>query len=395
MRPRDDARERLLAALLRLARRHQDERGGAVVDAGGVARRHRAFLVEGRPQLADRVESGAVLGIFVGVDDDVALARLDRDRDDLILELAGLLRGLGLVLRFDREVVLLLARDLILLGDVLRRVAHVVAVEGIPQAVLDHGVDHVEVAHLHAVAQMGAMRGHAHGFLAARDDDVGIAVEDRLVAERDGAQARAAQLVDAPSGALDRNAGADRRLARGVLALPGAQDLAQDDFRDLAAFDAGPLERGLDGDLSEVMGGQRGERPVEGADCCARRRDDDDVVLHHKAPLFRDARSGRNIRCPVGSWSRARRAAPPAVVRILIACPTRPVSMGPKGHMGAAKSLIHVTPRMVPLPRTPVRKRIARGAETAYFERSSGMRRAAGVGRGQAGTTWPLPDSRS
>ncbi len=49
----------------------------------------------------------AVLRIFVGIHDDVALARLDGDRDDLVLELAGLLRGLRLVLRGDRELVLL------------------------------------------------------------------------------------------------------------------------------------------------------------------------------------------------------------------------------------------------------------------------------------------------
>jgi hypothetical protein len=36
------------------------------------------------------------------------------------------------------ELVLLLAGDLPLSGDVLRRVAHVIAVEGLPQAVLDH-----------------------------------------------------------------------------------------------------------------------------------------------------------------------------------------------------------------------------------------------------------------
>ena len=94
------------------------------------------------------------LGIFVGVDHDVALAGLDRDRRDLVLEVAGLLRGLGLVLRGDREFVLLRAGDLPLLGDVLGGVAHVVAVEGVPQAVLDHGVDQFEGAHLHAVAQM-------------------------------------------------------------------------------------------------------------------------------------------------------------------------------------------------------------------------------------------------
>ena len=34
----------------------------------------RAFLVEGRAQLGDRLERGAGLGIFVGVDHDVALA---------------------------------------------------------------------------------------------------------------------------------------------------------------------------------------------------------------------------------------------------------------------------------------------------------------------------------
>ena len=109
--------------------------------------------------------------IFVGVDDHVALAGLDGHRRDLVLEFAGLLRGFRLVLRGDRELVLLLARDLPLLGDVLGGGAHVIAVEGVPQAVLDHGVDHFERAHLHAVAQMRAVRRHAHGFLAAGDHD--------------------------------------------------------------------------------------------------------------------------------------------------------------------------------------------------------------------------------
>ena len=132
-----------------------------------------------------------------------------------------------------------------------------IAVEGIPQAVLDHGVDHLEVAHLHAVAQMRAVRRHAHQFLAAGDDDLGVAVDDLLIAERDRAQARAAELVDAPGRALDRDAGCDRGLPRRVLALAGGQDLAQDDFRDLAGLDAGALHRRLDRDLAEIMGGQR------------------------------------------------------------------------------------------------------------------------------------------
>ena len=64
----------------------------------------------------------------------------DRDGDDLVLEAAVLLRGLGLVLRGGGELVLLLAGELPALGHVLGGGAHVVAVEGVHQAVLEHGV---------------------------------------------------------------------------------------------------------------------------------------------------------------------------------------------------------------------------------------------------------------
>ena len=63
------------------------------------------------------------------------------------------------------------------------------------------------------------MRSHAHGFLAAGDNDLGITVEQRLIAERNRAQARAAELVDAPGRAFHRDAGGDRGLAGRVLAL--------------------------------------------------------------------------------------------------------------------------------------------------------------------------------
>src|SRR3546814_18080395 len=72
-----------------------------------------------------------------------------------------------------------LAGDLELLGDILRRGAHVVTVEGIPQAIADHGVDEAEVAHLLASPQIGGMGRLAHAFLAAGDDDAAVAVDDR------------------------------------------------------------------------------------------------------------------------------------------------------------------------------------------------------------------------
>jgi hypothetical protein len=129
-----------------------------------------------------------VLGVFVGVDDRVAAPRCDGDRHDLILEAAFLLGGFRFCLRTGGELILLLAGDLPALRHVLGGVAHVIAVEGVPQPVLDHRVDHLGIAHPDAVAQMDAVRRQAHAFLAAGDDDPGVAVADRLEAERDGAQ---------------------------------------------------------------------------------------------------------------------------------------------------------------------------------------------------------------
>ena len=126
------------------------------------------------------------------------LRRLDRHRHDLVLEPARLLRRLGLVLRGDRELVLLAAGDLELAGDVLGGDAHVIAVEGVPQAVLDHGVDHREVAHLHAAAQMRAVRRHRHRFLPAGDDDLGVAGGDLLHAEGDRREARSRRAGSRP-----------------------------------------------------------------------------------------------------------------------------------------------------------------------------------------------------
>ena len=134
-------------------------------------------------------------------------------------------------------------------------------------------------------------------------------LQDRLIAERHRAQARAAQLVDAPGRALDRNAGGDRGLPRRVLALPGGEDLAHDDFGDAAAFDAGALERGLDRGLAELVRRQIGEGAVEGPDRRARGADNDDVVLHSElswlcgsASLFGSAaslrRSARRVNKP-------------------------------------------------------------------------------------------------
>jgi hypothetical protein len=174
-------------------------------------------LVKAGRSFCHRFHRGAVADVFVAVDDDVALAALDRDGRDLVGELAGLLRGLGLVLAADGEFVLHVAGDLPLLGHVLGGLAHVVAVEGVPQTVADHRVDVFQVAHLLALPQRRGMGAHRHVFLPAGDDDVGVAQHDVLGAQRHGTKARAADLVDAPGRAFLRQACVDMRLTRRVL----------------------------------------------------------------------------------------------------------------------------------------------------------------------------------
>ena len=173
-------------------------RGGAVVEARRIARGHAAGLVERGPQAGQRFGAGLLVDELVGREHDrVALLLRDRDRHDLVLEAAGFLRGGGLLLRGQRERVLLLARDAVLLGHVLGRDAHVVLVVHVPQAVGDHRVDQLPVAHALAVARVVQhVRRQAHALLAAGDHDLAVAVADRLRGQHHGLQARAAHLVD-------------------------------------------------------------------------------------------------------------------------------------------------------------------------------------------------------
>ena len=109
MRPRHDARERRLAALGGLARRSSAPRAAApslmpealaavTVPSLSKAGRSLAIAVERRRRAFGYSSVSTTMS---------PLRRLDGDRNDLVLELAGLLRGLGLVLRGDRELVLL------------------------------------------------------------------------------------------------------------------------------------------------------------------------------------------------------------------------------------------------------------------------------------------------
>ena len=66
--------------------------------------------------------------------------------NDLRFDVAGVHRAHGALVAFERELVLLLARDFVFFGDEFGGHAHVEVVVNVPQSVVNHGVDDFGVA---------------------------------------------------------------------------------------------------------------------------------------------------------------------------------------------------------------------------------------------------------
>ncbi len=109
------------------------------------------------------------------------------------------------------------------------------------------------------------VRRVAHAFLAAGDDDVGAARGQQVVAEHGGLQARSAHFVDGGATDAQRQARAERGLARRGLALARLQHVAHDDFFDQLGLDARAFDGGLDGDRTQFVRGQAGQRAQHAA----------------------------------------------------------------------------------------------------------------------------------
>ena len=131
-----------------------------------------------RSQRGELLEGGLGTGVLVAVDDDVGLAAATRDgdRDELVGEPAGLVGGAGPLLGADRELVLLLARDVVLAAQVLGRLEHaagdrvVLAAGGLAGA--DQAVHQLDAAAADAGAQAeGVVLDVGHRLDAAGDDD--------------------------------------------------------------------------------------------------------------------------------------------------------------------------------------------------------------------------------
>ncbi len=136
---------------------------------------------------------------------------------------------------------------------------------------------------------------HAHRFWPPATTISLSPFDDRPIAERDRAQARAAELVDAPGRAFHRDAGAHRGLAGRVLACaravriwPMMTSLTREPST------PAPLKRAENSDACRVHGRAVGKSPVEGAD---RRTggayDDDDRPSSENSSGGRNAQAGR------------------------------------------------------------------------------------------------------
>ena len=178
------------AALLGGRALHQHHGGGAIVDAGRIARGHRAVLPEHRPQLRQILGSRIGAHVLVGVEHRLAPPRLQLDRQDLLREAALRDRARRAAVRFDRQRILVAPRDLVALGQVLGGLAHVDVVERIVQRG-QHHVDHRRIAHARAPAHaLRQIRRAAHALRAAAHGDIGIAEHDGLRRRHDRLQAR-------------------------------------------------------------------------------------------------------------------------------------------------------------------------------------------------------------
>ena len=187
----------------------------------------------------------------------LAVAIAQRHRRQLFLQASGLVGGVGALLRAQRELVLHLARDALLLGIELGGVGHVQAAIAVEQR---HHERVFQLAFAQADAPAHAanhVRRLRHRFHAAGQHDLRLAELNHLRGGDDRLHARAAQAIDGERRNLDGNAGLQRDVARAVDGVARSLlRVADDDVIDFAGLDAGALHGFRGGDGAQFHGGE-------------------------------------------------------------------------------------------------------------------------------------------
>ncbi len=244
----------------------QHERRGAVVDAGRIARCHRAVLAKCGLEPGERFERRLRARVFVARDEQrVALFLRDRDGHDLLVEPAGVHRPLAALLALDGEAVLIFARDREALRHVFGRFAHAVGLIHLGQARVGEAPADGRIEHFgRALPGLGGFghdeRGTGHALDAAGDDDVGAAAFDRACGDVDGFEAGGAQSVHRAAGHAVGQAGEQGGHAGDVaVVLAGLVRGAEIDVVDDGGVDSAAADGFADDEGGQVVGANSGE----------------------------------------------------------------------------------------------------------------------------------------
>ena len=202
----------------------------------------------------------------------VSLAVLDLDRDNFLVERPLRLGRRSALLRAQRERVLVGARDLMLVGDVLGRLRHRIdAIElfhhRIDEAPADGGVENLRRS-LKRRLSLAHDEGRAgHRFRAAGDCELDLARLDPPRRGGDRFHSRGAEAVDGRAGNGLGQAREQERHAREVaVVLARLVGAAEKDLVDFVA-EAGMTAHELaDRQRREIVGAEAGERAAVAAD---------------------------------------------------------------------------------------------------------------------------------
>src|SRR5581483_2719110 len=210
------------------------------------------------------------------------VARDVADSDELLVEPPRLRRRRPAPVRLQSELVLLLPRDAVALGDVLAGLAHrLERKELLHLRVREPPPEMRVVGHLVAARErLVRLREHErrtrHRLDAAGDEEVAVAAHHCMTRADDRAQTRRAQPVDRHARDRLRETREERGHARDVaVVLPRLVRAAEPDVLDLVGGDAAPLDDLAHDERGEIVGTYVRERPAVAPDRRANAGEDD------------------------------------------------------------------------------------------------------------------------
>ena len=233
----DERAERLDAERARLLLRGDDDGSRTVVQARRVAGRDRAAGAERRLQRRELLECRLGTRMLV--------ARQLAGGDELVVEAAGVARRRPALLRAERERVLLLARHVPALGDVLAGLAHRLEREHrlelrVGEAPAERRVVQDAVAARERGVRLRRRERRArHRLDTARDEEIAVAGDDRVARADDRGEPRRAEPVDGDAGDRVGQPGEQHRHPRDVAVVLARLVRAAD----VRVLDLAPAER--------------------------------------------------------------------------------------------------------------------------------------------------------